>query len=310
MLQELFSKAKEKKAKKDKPVVFKYDEIPEKFRMQVVHIWKSAIGLYGEFLPGRDIWDTLHDYMSRELGLAALGTSRNPAENCVRFLLAEGTDDVLDIIQASFNLIEHKFGQYNGDPDWMSRRVGLSYPPDSAIRELNLRFFENDLGYQYESGRIIRVDTRYIHSEIIEPALHLLNEPRFKPALQEFLKAHEHYRHGRFEESINESLKAFESTMKIIIAEKKWSTDKSLTASRLIQVCFDNHLIPDHLQNHFAGLRTTLESGLPTTRNRYSGHGDGVSNIDVPRYVAQYAINLAATNIVLLINAYKEESRT
>lgn len=306
-LHELFSKVKEKNAKKNKPVVFKYDEIPEKFRVQVFHIWKSAIGSYGDFSPGRDIWDTLHDYMCRELGLAALGNSRNPAENCVSFLQTQETDHVLDIIQAAFNLIEDKFRQFNGNPEWMNRIVGLSYPPDFAIKELNLRFFENDLGYQYENGRIIRVDTQYTHSEIVEPALQLLNEPKFKPALQEFLKAHENYRHGRFEDSINESLKAFESTMKIIIAEKKWSTEKGLTASRLIQICFDNHLIPAHLQNHFAGLRTTLESGLPTTRNRYSGHGDGVSNIDVPRYLAQYALNLAATNIVLLINAYKEK---
>jgi hypothetical protein len=299
-LHELFSKVKEKSAKKNKPVVFKYDKIPEKFRIQVFHIWKIAIGPNGEFSAGSGIWEALHDYLCRELGLMTLGNSRNVAENCVNFLYSQETDQVLDIIQASFNLIEHKFGQYNGEPDWMKRNVGLSCPPDFAIRELNTRFFENDLGYQYENGLIIRVDTQYTHSEIVEPALQLLNEPNFKPALKEFLKAHENYRHGRFEDSINESLKAFESTMKIIIAEKNWSSEKNLTASRLIQVCFDNRLIPDHLQNHFAGLRTTLESGLPATRNRYSGHGDGVNNIDVPRYLAQYALNLAATNMTPL----------
>lgn len=306
-LRELFSKNKEKNARKNQPVVYKYDKIPKKFRVQVFHIWKSAIGLYGEFLVGDDIWNALHDYMCRELGLVALGNSLDPAENCVTFLQTQETDHVLDIIQASFNLIEDNFGKYNAPPPWINGNVRPSIPPDSAIRELNQRFFENDLGYQYENGLIIRVDTQYTHAEIVEPALQLLNEPRFKPALQEFLKAHENYRHGRFEDSINESLKAFESTMKIIIAEKKWSSEKNLTASRLIQVCFDNHLIPNHLQNHFAGLRTTLESGLPATRNRYSGHGDGVTNIEVPRYLAQYTLNLSATNIVLLINAYKEK---
>lgn len=306
-LNELFSKSKKKIARKNKSVVFKYDEIPEKFRIQIFHVWRIAIGPYTDWAAGKSIWDALHDYLCRELGLITLGKSTNFADNCVNFLQTQKTDYVLDIIQASFNLIEHGFRQYNGNPDWMRRNIGLSCPPDLAIEELNLRFFENDLGYQYENGKIIRVDTLYTHSEIVEPALQLLNEPKFEPALKEFLKAHENYRHGRFEDSISESLKAFESVMKIIIAEKKWSSEKNLTASRLIQVCFENHLIPDHLLSHFNGLRMTLESGLPATRNRYSGHGDGVSNVDVPRYLAQYSLNLAATNIVLLIAAYNEK---
>lgn len=305
-LHELFSKSKEKAARKNKPVVFHYDELPEKFRVQVFHIWKIAIGPYGNYSSGKDIWEATHDHLCRELGLLTLGNPENPAAACIQFLQNAKTDHVLDIIQVSFNFIERKFGMYNVDPNWMRNQAGLSCTPDMAIKELNLRFFENDLGYQYQNGLIIRVDTQYTYSEIIEPALQLLNEPKFKPALTEFLKAHENYRHGRFEDSINESLKAFESVMKIIVAERNWSAEVNINASRLIQLCFDNHLIPAHLQNHFTGLRTTLEGGLPATRNRFSGHGDGVKNVEVPNYLAQYALNLAASNIVLLINAYKE----
>lgn len=62
-LHELFSKAKEKNAKKNKPIVFKYDKIPEKFRIQVFHIWKIAIGPIGTYAAGTDIWEALHDYL-------------------------------------------------------------------------------------------------------------------------------------------------------------------------------------------------------------------------------------------------------
>jgi hypothetical protein len=31
--------------------------------------------------------------------------------------------------------------------------------PDMAIEELNRRFLENDLGYQYRNGRIMRIDS-------------------------------------------------------------------------------------------------------------------------------------------------------
>jgi len=302
--QELFSKLKQKRQKADQPVIFKYDEIPEEFLHQVVHIWMDAIGPYNRYTSGKVVWDNIHNIVSRELGLPALGKRANSPENCIQFLFERDTDHVLDLIQVSFNAIEHYFGMYKGDPEWMQRQVGLSFPPDLAIQELNHRFLEHDIGYQYQDGRIVRIDSLFTHSEIILPALQLLNDRKFKPALDEFLQAHEHYRHGRYESAINESLKAFESTMKIIIAGKGWTVNSNATSSKLIQICIENNLFPSALSSHFTGLRTTLEGGLPTLRNRYAGHGDGVSSVDVPDYFAQYALNLAATNIVLLIRAY------
>ena len=145
---------------------------------------------------------------------------------------------------------------------------------------------------------------------MILPTLQLLNEPEFKPALDEFLKGHEDYRHGRYEDAINEALKAFESTMKIICENRGWTVAPNATALKLIQTCFDHELIPVALQRHLTSLRTTLESGLLTVRNRYSGHGDGVRTVEVPDYLAQYALNLAASNIVLLINAYRTSTRS
>jgi len=312
-ISELFSKLKRKRERAGQPVIYQYDEIPEKFRIQVMHIWRDAIGPYSNYygaLGGTKVWDATHNFVSRELGLPALGTRSNPGDNCIQFLLEQDTEQVLDIIQASFGFIEYYFGQYNGNPEWMQRNIGLSCPPDLAIQELNLRFLENDIGYQYQNGRIIRIDSQYTHSEIVLPALQLLNEPELKPAMDEFLRAHEGYRRGRYEDAVNEALKAFESTMKIICENRGWTVAPNATASRLIQTCFDHQLIPAALQSHFTGLRTTLESGLPTVRNRYSAHGDGVRTVEVPDYFAQYALNLAASNIVLLINAYRTSTRS
>jgi len=188
--------------------------------------------------------------------------------------------------------------------------MSRSLSPDRAIEELNQRFLENDIGYQYRNGRIMRIDSEYTHSEIVLPALQLLNEPEFKPAMDEFLKGHEDYRRGRYEDAINEALKAFESTMKIICENRGWKvvskkrkkpTVSDASASDLIQTRFEHELIPVALQRHF----TSLGSGLLAVRNAYSAHGDGVETVEVPDYLAQYALNLAASNIVLLINAYR-----
>ena len=168
-ISELFSKLKRKRERTGQPVIYQYDEIPEKFRVQVMHIWKDAIGTdpgrYGGQATVR-VWEAIHSSMSRELGLPTLGTQDNPMDNCFQFLFEQDTERVLDIIQASFSFVERYFGSYNGRPEQMEANIGLSFPPDRAIEELNLRFLENGIGYQYQNGRIMRIDSEYTHSEM------------------------------------------------------------------------------------------------------------------------------------------------
>ena len=89
-------------------------------------------------------------------------------------------------------------------------------PLEEAIAELNTRFREHGVGYQYESGEIIRVDSQLLHSEVVKPALALLTSKEYEGANTEFLKAFEHYRKNDTKECLNECLKAFESTMKAL----------------------------------------------------------------------------------------------
>ncbi len=95
--------------------------------------------------------------------------------------------------------------------------------------------------------------------------------------------------------------------MKSILDERKWEYDKEKdAASRLIQILFDHQLIPAMLQSQFTQLRGLLESGLPTIRNRMSGHGQGTEPVALPKYIAEYALHMAAANIVFLVHAYEE----
>lgn len=91
---------------------------------------------------------------------------------------------------------------------------------EQAIEEVNARFRQHGIGYQFESGEIVRVDSEIVHQAVVRPTLQLLRHKRFALANAEFLGAHEHYRHGRLGEAINECLKAFESVLKVICAEK------------------------------------------------------------------------------------------
>ena len=90
---------------------------------------------------------------------------------------------------------------------------------------MNVRFRENAVGYQYENCQIIRVDSQVLHADVVKPALTLLSGKGFQGPNDEFMSAHEHFRHGRIEEAITDACKAFESTMKAICAARKWTYD-------------------------------------------------------------------------------------
>ena len=118
------------------------------------------------------------------------------------------------------------------------------------------------------------------------------------------MKAHEHYRHGNNKEALNECLKAFESTMKVICDKRQWVYDpQKATSKELIKVCYEKELIPTFWQSQFTALRTLLESGIPTGRNRLSGHGQGSNLTDVPPYMVGYMLHMAASAIVFLVEA-------
>ncbi len=103
---------------------------------------------------------------------------------------------------------------------------------------------------------------------------------------------------------MSDALKAFESTMKAICDKNGWSYPGTAAAKHLIEIVLDNELVPRYMQSHFTALRSTLEAGLPTVRNKNSGHGQGTIPREVPEYFAGYALHLAATNIVFLVEAH------
>ena len=177
---------------------------------------------------------------------------------------------------------------------------------NDSIVELNERFKENAIGYSFESGEVIKIDSKFVHAEVIKPTLKILNNSMYKGANEEFLKAHEHYRHKRYKECLNECLKSFESTMKTICDKHDWTYNQNDTSKKLIKICFDNNLIPIYLQTQFSSLQQLFESGVPTIRNKNSGHGQGVQQIQVTNEITSYMLHLTATNLLFLAEHEKQ----
>ena len=236
-------------------------------------------------------------------GLRGVHGDRNAHTELVTFFLKEKLiEKMLDAIELSFRAIEDSTENWHYPyPHHIS-----SQKANVAIEELNARFKEHGVGYQFTSGQIVRIDSELIHSEIVKPALKLLHVQHYAGAQQEFLKAHEHYRTGNAKEALNECLKAFESVMKAICDKRGWSYSNNAAAKPLIKACFENGLIPPFWESHYSSLRSLLESSVPTGRNRSGAHGQGTKPVSVPNHIVAYMLHMTASAIVFLAETEKQ----
>ena len=307
-IHELFSK-RQKRIRGEVPDVYQYETIPPELRVQVVHIW---FDIWGEetldasyddnpYCNAHRIYNSIHHVLCREYGCFTLGPENNLVERVTNFLLKiEDTEKVIDVVELSFQYIDQVV---RNKPHLFSP---MHISPDNAIGELNDRFREHGVGYQYESGQIVKVDSQFIHSEAVKPTLIVLSNPMYKNANEEFLKAHKLYRERNYKDCVSNCLNAFESCLKVICSKRGWKYGEKDGAQRLVKIVFDNGLISPLMQSHFSALRNTLESGVPTVRNNQSAHGQGLKEIVVPEYIASYILHLTASNILLLAKADEE----
>ena len=304
----LFSE-RQKELRGEVPDVYQYDTISEELRNQIIHILDYALGdpyrhaLGGSYPTGATkVYKLIRRTLCYKYGMRSLGSPSDFDHDAIHkfFLELEDNEKAIDVIELSFQLIDKHVR--NHPNKYRNRKIS----PDGAIKELNDQFRGHGVGYQYESGQIIRIDSEFTHSEVVKPALIMLSNPMYKGADNEFRKAHEHYRAGRYKGCMDDCIKAFESCIKSICDARGWDYEGQRGVRDLIAIIFEHKLIPDFMQSHFSGLRSTLESGASTLRNRRSGHGQGATIIPVPDYMAAYALHLTASNILFLAKANEE----
>jgi len=303
-LPNIFSRRKRQEAAASSDV-FIYNDLPNKLRVQIVHIWAEAIGGIGDGYQGhrpKVIYEQIVQIIRKEKGVFELIKPANnnaQAEFYNWFLTETDVDFLLDAVELSFRFIDTYI---RGAGQFYQGKTRTS--PDAAIEELNARMLEAQVGFQYEKGDIIRVDSLYIHKEVVVPALRLLSHSPFDGANAEFLEAHRFYREADYEQSLTECCKAFESVLKTIGHLRAWPIHATDSASRLLQAAFNSPLIPPSMQAEFSALKSLLESGVPTVRNRNSGHGTGPTPRVIPQHLAEFQMHQTAAAIVFLVEAH------
>lgn len=284
--------------------IYEYDVIPRNFRNQFANILVEVSNNFNYYdTHTANFWGSVKKELVIELGIYNLttpseGISENGTANVVLNYLIQCADSLaIDVMD--FLIFKHyEFTKHNP----------YIYPQcQSAFSRINQKLKQNSLGYEILGNQLIRIDNQYIHSEIVKKAIGLLQEQEFHSVSEEFLKAHEHYKERDYKDAIVNAGKAFESTMKTICSKNGYNYDSPRdTANTLIKHLFDNELIPSYMQTHIQGLKQALENSAHVLRNKNGGHGQGDVVLEVDDSIVRYTLNLCATNIVFLVERYKE----
>ena len=299
-----FSKRQSKK-RGEMPEVYQHHTLSYQLRVQIIYILQDSLG--GEDQLHRTnvfkTYEHISNLLCREYGVfrlpARYAESQNKLNDVFNFILQEqNIERVLDAIELLFQAIDRIARDFEYLGKFDAPEIA-----DRSIEELNDRFREHGIGYKYENGKIIRVDSEFIHSEVVKPALKILSQEQYAGAQQEFLLAHEYYRVGKGKEALNECLKALESVIKSICDMREWNYDKRSSAKKLISICFENEIIPAFWQEQFEALQRLLESSVPPARNKLSAHGQGKVSPPVPTHLVGYVLHMTASAVVFLAEA-------
>jgi len=274
-----------------KPVkVFEYEDFPKEFRIKLDYALNGGLDPYVKVDPFQGIvynpvWEIRH--------LLAEQHARYEIEkwNLGELVQDEDYTVVLDLIEITWLFVD------NRDES----------AAETFTAKINDLFAQYALGYKLHEGQVLRVDAPALTEQAIEPALTLLLEPGFEQAEKEFRTALDHLKSNRAPDAVAWANASFESTLKVILHARKVSFDgKKETAKPLIdKVLSVPSLVPPDLRNYANNLAEVL-LGLPTLRNRNPpAHGQGTSPSTLDRDEAQFALNLAATFIVFLVNRHR-----
>lgn len=294
------------KRNRPQPTTIEYGPLPDGLKIQLNFIFNdffnSALDYYSSPI-GNDVWDLLDNTLRREHMLMSLCPGLSGNSNfkvCEYFINLNSIEKELDVLQLAGRCIEACIGN----------NYRCKYTPQQAISDINVRLQEHGMGYRYQAGDIIKVPAEFTYEQSIEPSLVLLHQAGFENAQQEFLSAFEHYKKGpkEYEEALTDCLKAVESTIKIIATKRDWTFNQNDTAKPLIALVLKEGLIPSFSESFLAGVRNTLESGIPTLRNKLGGHGKGAEARIVDEASMHYCINLTSAVILYLVQRHEEMS--
>lgn len=162
---------------------------------------------------------------------------------------------------------------------------------------------ESNCGWRMAEGKVFPVDSVYIEEEILRRSHQLLHEQKFHGALEEFNKARTDLVNGDNVGAIQNANLAVESTVKGVLGVER------AKPGQLYRMLSEAGQIPEYFQGFVKDFESNILRSVAIIRNeeKGAGHGQGPDIHQVPKSLAELAVNLAGVLINFLIKQHLEK---
>jgi hypothetical protein len=174
------------KRNRPRPEHLVYDTLPNDFRSACTRIFREALGnTFGllremDAILRREHPSDSNTYLAWGIMLADQKTTVFSSSRLAGAYLSSGTfHEAMDAIEVATRTINTRMRKLSKE---RRRDLKALLDPDDALAELNSRFIEYGVGYQFsaEQNCIVRIDSDFVHHEVTVPAMALLAAKGFE----------------------------------------------------------------------------------------------------------------------------------
>lgn len=158
--------------------------------------------------------------------------------------------------------------------------------------------------WRFVNGAALRIDSEYMHREVQARVSVLLREEKFLGAHEEFQSALGDLQTGDTKGAVIKAHKSVESTMKSVL-----DTQDHLTYGHLLNRLIASGIIPKYYEEFLVHFEKLSLAAVKERNRPGAGHGQGPQPIEVPRPLAEFAINLAGSLNLFMAQRWIESSK-
>lgn len=273
------------------------DDVPLPFALLVR---QAALVVYNDIasrLPNRArLFEVPETRLAREFGAMALGRAPTSEQNCMQFLGepydlwndSHGSPD--DFIKRRLSLVEllfreaeailQGFAPKQDAKAWWTLLQKRASPPKNAVEdalsatmvgidELNARFRNAGLPFEYHGGVIQKIDDSLTTQQIEQPFWSLVSDPKFTNVEKDIKEAIDR-RDGNKPDAAFHALKALESVLRILSDELRRTRGTERGASEYI-----DNLVADKPSRYIDKWEADALKSLFRSLRNPMGHGPG-----------------------------------
>ena len=164
-----------------------------------------------------------------------------------------------------------------------------------CVTELNELLEIHNSEWRIVNDYVVKMDSAFLQEHVHSKLCALMQEVGAKGALEEFSEAIQKLQQGECKNAITAAHKSVESAMKTVLGVTR------AKFGQLIRKTIDSGLIPEYYAGFCSNFEQILLAAGKERNLEGRGHGQGAEVIEVPRRLAEFAINLAAVvNLFLL----------